>query len=42
VPAGQLYASLQKAGRLPALEREIMEERVFTWLLSQNTVEQAQ
>jgi trigger factor len=42
VPVGQLYASLQKAGRLPALEREIMEERVFAWLLSQNTVEQAQ
>jgi trigger factor len=39
VPAGQLYASLQKAGRLPVLEREIMEERVFTWLLAQNTVQ---
>ncbi|MDX2185276.1 MAG: trigger factor [Gemmatimonadaceae bacterium] len=39
VPAGQLYGTLQKAGRLPALEREILEERVFAWLLTQNTVE---
>lgn len=41
VEAGQLYASLQKAGRLRELERSITEERVFTWLLGQNTVEQA-
>lgn len=39
--AGQLYSSLQKAGRLRELERSITEERVFTWLLGQNTVEQA-
>jgi trigger factor len=38
---GQLYASLQKAGRLRELERSITEERVFTWLLGQSTVEQA-
>jgi len=38
---GQLYASLQKAGRLRELERSITEERVFTWLLGQNSVEQA-
>jgi trigger factor len=37
--AGQLYASLQKAGRLKELERGITEDKVFTWLLSQNTVE---
>ncbi|MCE9602690.1 MAG: trigger factor [Gemmatimonadetes bacterium] len=38
---GELYASLQKAGRLRELERSITEERVFSWLLGQNTVEQA-
>ncbi len=38
---GQLYASLQKAGRLRELERSITEERVFTWLLGQNSVDQA-
>lgn len=38
---GKLYASLQKAGRLRELERSITEERVFTWLLARNTVEQA-
>lgn len=36
--AGQLYASLQKAGRLPELERSITEEKVFKHLLEQNTV----
>jgi trigger factor len=41
VEVGQLYASLQKAGRLRELERSITEERVFTWLLGQNTIEQA-
>ena len=38
---GTLYASLQKAGRLRELERSITEERVFTWLLGKNTIEQA-
>lgn len=38
---GPLYASLQKAGRLRELERSITEERVFTWLLGKNTIEQA-
>jgi trigger factor len=38
---GQLYASLQKAGRLRELERGITEERVFAWLLERNTMEQA-
>jgi trigger factor len=36
---GQLYASLQKSGRLTELEREITEDRVFAWLLERNTVE---
>jgi trigger factor len=37
--AGQLYASLQKAGRLKEIERTITEEKVFKWLFDQNTVE---
>lgn len=37
--AGQLYASLQKAGRLKEIERTITEDKVFKWLLDQNTVE---
>lgn len=36
---GQVYASLQKAGRLQEIERAITEEKVFTWLLDRNTVE---
>jgi trigger factor len=36
---GQLYASLQKAGRLKELERTITEDKVFKWLLERNTVE---
>jgi len=35
---GQVYAQLQKAGRLQELERELTEERVFAWLLQQNPV----
>ena len=34
----QIYASLQKAGRLPEIERSITEEKVFAWLLERNTV----
>jgi trigger factor len=34
----QVYASLQKAGRLPELERSITEEKVFEWLASRNEV----
>jgi len=37
---GELYASLQKAGRLREIERSITEDRVFAWLLERNTVEQ--
>lgn len=39
--AGQLYAQLQKAGRLPEIERAVTEEKVFRHLLEQNTVNQA-
>ncbi|HVZ49410.1 MAG TPA: trigger factor [Gemmatimonadaceae bacterium] len=38
--AGEVYATLQKAGRLKEIERSITEERVFAWLLERNTVEQ--
>jgi trigger factor len=36
---GQVYASLQKAGRLQEIERAITEEKVFKWLIDRNTVE---
>lgn len=36
---GQVYASLQKAGRIKELERGITEDKVFAWLMQQNTVE---
>lgn len=39
VEVGQLYASLQKAGRLKELERGITEDKVFKWLFEKNTVE---
>ncbi|MGI9077346.1 MAG: hypothetical protein ACR2G6_08460, partial [Gemmatimonadaceae bacterium] len=39
---GKLYASLQKSGRLKEMERSITEEKVFDWLLKQNTVETEQ
>lgn len=35
---GQVYAQLQKAGRLQEVERELTEDRVFGWLLERNTV----
>ena len=40
-PARELYASLEKAKRLRDLERGLTEEKVFTFLLSQSTVETA-
>jgi len=40
VPAGQLYGTLQKANRLPELERAITEEKAFAWLLQQSTIEE--
>ncbi|BAH39451.1 MAG TPA: trigger factor [Gemmatimonas aurantiaca] len=35
---GQVYAQLQKAGRLTEVERELTEDRVFGWLLEKNPV----
>ena len=41
VPAGELYGNLQKAKRLPELERGITEEKAFAWLLQQSTIDEA-
>jgi trigger factor len=35
---GQVYSSLQKAGRLPEIERSITESKVFDWLIARNDV----
>jgi trigger factor len=35
----QVYASLQKAGRLKEIEHSITEDKVFAWLLERNSVE---
>ena len=35
----QVYASLQKAGRLKEIERSVTEDKVFNWLQERNTVE---
>ena len=35
---GKIYASLQKANRLRELERNITEEKVFSYLLEQSKV----
>lgn len=35
---GQVYASLQKAGRLREIEQSITEEKVFKWLLERNEI----
>ena len=35
---GQVYASLQKAGRLREIERSITEDKVFAWLMERNEV----
>lgn len=40
VPAGQLYATLQKANRLAELQRALTEEKTFKFLLEQSTVEE--
>jgi trigger factor len=40
VPAGEVYGNLQKANRLPELERAITEEKAFTWLLQQSTIDE--
>ncbi|MGK2934216.1 MAG: trigger factor [Gemmatimonadaceae bacterium] len=36
---GQVYASLEKAGRLKEMERSLTEDKVFKWLLEQNEVQ---
>ena len=36
---GQVYASLQKAGRLNEIEQSITEDKVFGWLMGRNEVE---
>lgn len=41
IPTGQLYGNLQKAQRLPELERAITEEKAFAWLLQQSTIDEA-
>jgi len=38
---GQVYAQLQKSGRLSEVERELTESRVFAWLLERNPVSAA-
>lgn len=35
---GQVYASLQKAGRLREIEQSITEDKVFAWLMERNTI----
>jgi len=39
IDPGQVYAALQKAGRLAEIERSITEEKVFTYLTAHNTVD---
>ncbi len=38
VDPGQLYASLEKAGRLKDMERTITEDKVFKWLAERNDI----
>lgn len=40
VSTAELYGSLQKASRLPELERALTEEKVFDFLLQQSTVDE--
>ena len=35
---GQVYASLQKAGRLAEIEQSITEDKVFDWLMKRNEI----
>jgi trigger factor len=39
VEPGQLYASLEKSGRLKEIERSLTEDKVFAWLLEKNEVQ---
>jgi hypothetical protein len=38
VEPGQLYAALEKGGRLKDLERTITEDKVFKWLVERNDI----
>ena len=38
VSPGQMYAQLEKAGRIKEIERSITEDKVFRWLLERNEV----
>jgi trigger factor len=38
VEPGQLYAALEKSGRLKDLERTITEDKVFKWLVERNDI----
>lgn len=40
IPTGELYATLQRAKRLPELERALTEEKAFAWLLQQSTIDE--
>lgn len=39
VEPGQLYAQLEKSGRLKEIERSLTEDKVFKWLLEKNEVQ---
>jgi len=39
VNPGQLYAQLEKSGRLKEIERSLTEDKVFAWLLDKNEVQ---
>jgi len=39
VSPGQLYAQLEKSGRLKEIERSLTEDKVFQWLLEKNEVQ---
>jgi len=41
VPAGEVYATLQKSQRLGEIERALTEEKVFAHLLAQSTLDEA-
>ena len=36
---GQLYAQLEKSGRLKEIERSLTEDKVFKWLMERNEVQ---
>ncbi len=39
VNPGQLYAQLEKSGRLKEIERSLTEDKVFNWLIEKNEVQ---